>query len=294
MVPKKVTDIRQIIDRQPDVLYLGDSVLESVSSKDKNHAPLPEMLASRLGDTTLDSIYRAAYHAGLFLEICRSAVKKNKAPKVVLASINLRSFSPGWSSRPEYQFEDIKVFLRYDSLLFRIFYKPLGVFNAYDLTPISHKTFESLPVLFQGKEVGTVWDYTNEDKFRKVSDSNLKQKFLFHYLTPLSSTHPFLRAFAKLSKILKKENVRLILYLTPLDCETGRRQLGPLFDEVVSNKLDTIKKTLGEAGVHVLDFSCSIPANQFDWRANLYPNEHLNEKGRAYVADQLASVIKAK
>jgi hypothetical protein len=73
-----------------------------------------------------------------------------------------------------------------------------------------------------------------------------------------------------------------------VDVESGTRSVGPEFREAMAAHTGLIRDLLAERKVPLLDLSASLDASLFDWRDRLYPNEHLKEKGRRYVADQVA------
>ena len=76
--------------------------------------------------------YYDAYHIGIYLEYAQYIVAQENLPQVVIIPINLRSFSPEWDMRPEYQFEKEARFLRSkNSLFIQSFDKPLSIFQWY-------------------------------------------------------------------------------------------------------------------------------------------------------------------
>jgi hypothetical protein len=85
--------------------------------------------------------------------------------------------------------------------------------------------------------------------------------------------------------------VRPIVYVTPLDVESGQQAVGPDLVTQVQKNVEVIRKTLEPEGVPLLDLSGSLAARDFDWFRQKTPNEHLKQSGRLLVAEKLAAEI---
>ena len=80
-----------------------------------------------------------------------------------------------------------------------------------------------------------------------------------------------------------------MFYITPIDMETGTRHLPEDFPAVVKQNCRLIEQRLRERGGEVIDLSHSLGPGAFSW--NEYPNEHLRQNGRCYVAKRLAQTL---
>ena len=94
-----------------DVLLFGSSVEEYADSKDKDKRSISKMINSLSNKYHVESISGVAYHMDLFLELSKYIVKNLSHPKLIIVPINMRTFSPEWDKRPEYQFEKEKKIL---------------------------------------------------------------------------------------------------------------------------------------------------------------------------------------
>ena len=61
---------------------------------------------------------------------------------------------------------------------------------------------------------------------------------------------------------------------------------------IIDNNIDIIKYVITSNGQTVVDLSHAMPSDYFDWKVNNYPNEHMNEKGKKFVATALSKELK--
>jgi hypothetical protein len=222
----------------------------------------------------------------LYYPMCRYMKKNGYRPKVIIVPINMRSFSPEWDRNPNYQFEEEKNCLAYDSFLFRLFYRAFQVFKLND-RKISWEDYEKTPV-YDGKiPAGSVKDYINITK--DPDNENMKKKLLFFYMSSLLDNHRKIVSLKKIAKLYKNTDTKVIFYITPIDYLTGVKYLGSRFKEQLEENVSVIKSALLKEGYPVTDMSVSLDSDAFSW--NYWPNEHLNEKGRSFLAAALKKQI---
>ena len=120
-----------------DIIYFGDSTIYTLGVGDKDKRTTSEMVEEITPCYSLGSITHAAYQMDIYLEFCRYITRQKQHPSFIIIPINMRSFSPEWDRRPQYQFEMEKIILRGGLLkqLLLAFYKPLRVFK-YNFTTI--------------------------------------------------------------------------------------------------------------------------------------------------------------
>src|SRR3989344_3518997 len=110
-----------------DIIYFGDSVIDTHTSKDSDPSSIVDMLRKREAGLTIADFSRGADNLDLFelyvAYIARSPVK----PSAVIVPINLRSFSPGWDLDPTGQFEKIKFYLTAQPRFLTYFYRPFAI-----------------------------------------------------------------------------------------------------------------------------------------------------------------------
>jgi hypothetical protein len=225
----------------------------------------------------------------IYLAFCRYIARSPNRPDTVIIPVNMRSFSPGWDRRSDWQFEEERFFLNYP--LLRAFFKPLAIFKVVSTNEITPEQYNQTPVYCDQQLVGTVreFDFMPTDP-NAVTDEDIRKKFIFQYMYPLRPEHRKLRAMMDIVEVLDSAGVRLVLYITPLDMETGRKHLPERFPSRVGANIELVKSLLRDRNVEPLDLSRSVSAGNFSW--TVYPNEHLDQHGRLFVADSLAGALR--
>jgi hypothetical protein len=270
-----------------DVIYFGDSSASNYGRNDYDKSPLPQMLGKILNDRTIVSIDSPAYAAEIFLEFSKYMIKEKYYPEFVVIPINIRSFSPSWDKNPGYQFYDQKAILK-NKLLF-MFLKSIEAFDKNNsLNEISQSEFENTDVFNGEKAVGKVKDF-EDHSFRHYSEENMRNSILYFYMFSLKEDHRKISSFSQIAEILLENNIKPIFYITPVDYETGERYFPGQFLERLKHNTEMIKSVLEKNNIQVIDLSTSLKSDFFAWEK--YPNEHLNEKGRKYVAEKIAERI---
>lgn len=272
-----------------DIIYFGESTVYSVGLGDKDKRTTSEMLEEMTPCYSSGSILNAAYQMDIYLEFCRYITRQKQHPSFIIIPINMRSFSPDWDRRQQYQFEIEKIILRGGLLkqLLLAFYKPLRVFK-YNFTTISREEFLNTPVFNGSRQVGTVRGFKNKS-YRKFSENNLKNSILFFYMFSLNRQHRKLKSMVEIAKILTQNNIKIIFYITPIDYETGEKYFPGQFLKRLTHNTQLIRSVLDAEGVEVLDISADLTSKYFTW--DLYPNEYLKQKGRKYVARRISHIL---
>lgn len=271
-----------------DIIYFGDSAISNYDNKDLDKRSITQMLQGMLPNRSIASIDSAAYKADIFLDLSKYMLKQKYYPKTVIIPINIRSFSLSWDKNPGWQFENEKAILK-NKLLF-MFFKTIEVFNKNNkLDEIAQSEFENTEVFNGEKAVGKVKDFEKHE-FRHYSEENMKNSILYYYMFPLKKEHRGIKSLEEIAKILLENNIKPVFYITPIDYETGERYFPGEFSERLKNNVDMIKFVFEENNFEVLDFSMDLKNYFFAWEK--YPNEHLNERGRKYIAEKIAGIIR--
>lgn len=287
--PRDALDARR---SPPDIVYFGDSVLESVAPGDADRRDLMVLLRDLLPDRSVGTIQGAAYGPELFEAFARYVARQPARPSRLLISINLRSFSPEWDPRPEYQFQAEKFRLHHGDLAAAAFLRPLNAFKAYSLTPISPAEYRIRPVTREGRPVGLVRDFL--PLLVPPPGMSLEEgQFVFRYMNTVTPDSRGILALRRIAELCRKTGMEPRFYVTPVDVETGTRAVGPGFRQQVAANVAVLRESLAAENVRLLDLSALLDANAFDWRRNLVPNEHLTERGRAALARELAALLRA-
>jgi len=275
-----------------DVIYLGESTLYSAAPTDRDQAPINEMVQRRLPAYRVGCIAHDAFHMELYERFFAYFARKPHPPSIVVVPINLATVNPYWDKRPEYQFERFKRFLEHDTVLFRSFYRPLAAFRALDLEPISQREY-ARTVVFDGDTPVGRMDAFMGPRFDTFSVQNTRDQLIVRYMYRVPPDHRKLEAMRRIARISTDTTMQVLFYVTPIDCETGDKYLGKRFTQHVTENVELIVGILEDEGIVPLDLSRDLGADMFHW-ASLYPNEHLDERGRRYVADKVAEAIRER
>jgi hypothetical protein len=166
----------------------------------------------------------------------------------------------------------------------------LGVFKAVSTNEISVEQYNKTEVYFEKEVVGTVreFDFRSDDP-NTVTDEKIHQKFIFNYMYPLKPDHRKLESMTEIVNILNSIDVEAVFYIAPLDMETGRKYLDGVFSDRVRTNIELVKTLLRGQNIEPIDLSESVTAEHFSW--TVYPNEHMDQYGRFFVADYLAETL---
>jgi len=283
--------LRKLYGKKDGIFFFGDSVLRYTAPQDSDTSSIPEMLQQELSDP-VHSLDGGAFQMDMYASLMQTLAARGTRPKAVLVPINLRSFSISWDCYPAWQFEKPKLLLHSErSFLVRTFAKPLLVFKAIHLTPISSKEYWETPVLIAGKDVGSM-KFVHDTYLVSPDPAEKRAWFLkLYYLYKLDARHRKAAALQKLADLLRREKIPAHFYVVPLDMETGQAALKDEFTNQVRENIGVLRKVLAEQGHELHDFSALLPSSCFSYPANV-PDEHLNQEGRRRMAAALAPLLK--
>jgi hypothetical protein len=301
LLPKPYPELAKLVSnydsrrKAAEVLYLGDSVLERISWNDGDNRTLDRMLAGRLaGRKRLLCISHSAYHLKVFYHLLHILKRTRQKPELVIVPINMRSFSPQWDLNPAWQFdEEIDVLKKYS--------KTPGM-----KIPVLGKPVDSVPLTGAEKLMEVKYPFTELNRLGEFYDliksnpsmedekrQRKKQIYIFHYLHPLSATHPKLQALPMIMELLRELHIGLLVYVTPINYQGGARFIGEGFIDVLRANIgvarDLIAQFTGRDAFRFLDLSEALSSEYF-----FHPDEateHLNQDGRAQLAEKIANEI---
>lgn len=288
---QQIALLEDCVRQQPQIIYFGDSVLDLRGPTDKGKT-IPEMLQDLLPVNFVRSVNHDAYKANEYLLICRYFFRKKYYPKLMIIPINLRSFSPSLYDNPARQFKYLKAALANDInlYLFRLFPRPFFAIVNFIDPAITVEEYGNILVYDGERSLGKIPDYDKLD-FRNCSIEDIEKDIICKYMYSLSNSQEKLAYLTDLVKLLKKENIGVVYYITPIDYETGTRYLGKRFIDKVNSNILVLQKIFKENNVeNPLDLVFALKSDSFYWEKSVY--EHLDEKGRRLVAQEIAKMIK--
>jgi len=270
--------LKRALKSDKDVIMFGSSVNDSYAPTDTDMRTIAEMLDSFMGEQSVIGISHGAYQADIYLEYVRYIINSGKKP-IIIIPINLRYFSPEWDLRPGYQFEKERYILN-----------GLPYFGNYKYREITESEFENTTVYNGSESVGKVKDFL--DVSRKESDklSEARKGFVFHYMQPLKANHRKLKSLSKICEIGIKNNLKIVMYITPIDYKYAEQLQIEGFRHQQCDNVSTIKSVLASCEIQLIDLSMALDSSYFFY--NIRPNEHLNMRGRREVVKALKSAVR--
>jgi len=288
--PDEIAILDFFMKRKAPIVYFGDSTINWAADEDKSQASMPQLLQILLPDTFILKLTHASYEPGIYRSYVEYIAREGYRPAVIIIPVNLRSFSVEWDRQPLWQFEKDKAALSFKDTIWQKFYKPLAIFKFFD-PKISRFDYEQTKVYNANKYAGPAWRFDNP-RYKTATDENMRNKLIFRYMSELKAEHRKLVALKEAVRLAKKSGIEPVVYLTPVDCQTGTRYLGPQFLARIRTNAQTVIGALAQEGVPVLDLSCSLGTEYFTWTEDgdgpYYPNEHLRLLGRMFVVKNLA------
>ncbi|WP_216907215.1 hypothetical protein [Synechococcus sp. CCY 0621] len=299
----RYTDLTRLLElfsseeTAPNVLYLGDSVVERTSKHDSDARTLGKMLADCLHDKlSVASISGSAYHMQVFLGFVQILSTLRLQPKMLVLPINLRSFSPQWDLNPLWRLEP-----------------EIAAIKSYLAEP--HRGSPVLEKADQNKLVDAIDSYANRvveyplsefsqiGQFREVIASNPQDEtekncrwrhiYIFHYTHPLDCSHPKLGVLTEIINQLADMGIKILLYITPINYCAGLRHVGSEFEAIVRENIRVITNCIDQHtsldSTRLLDYSTLLTSDYFFHDND--PTEHLNQAGRSALANSLADQV---
>lgn len=293
--PSIVTELSQELKSHNDIVGFGDSSVYFYAKEDKVKKSIFLMLSEFYPHSKINEFDSPAYHLNFYEHMLEFIIAENKNVKVLIIPINMRSFSPQWDMNPGYEFEEEILAMKYfNNWIFRIFYKPLAVFKLF-LPKISDHDYNNA-IVYNGEKIeGRVKEFLSSSYDDWHSKKYMKDKFIFHYMYSLKKKHRKIISLLKINTIAKKNNIKVVFYVTPIDFEFGNIVIGSDFQKRIVENVSVLTEIANSEGFDMLDLSCALSTNYFTWRSDpagdYSPNEHLTDKGRLFVARKFKEQI---
>lgn len=277
------------------VFYFGDSVNWHSSPDDSNKTSISGFLDEELADLDVLAVDHKAFHMGVYSSYAEYVLsRKQTQVAAMIVPINLRSFSTHFYRNWSWQFNDLQRFLRHDGFLYRLSFRPFKTFQAYTDSDITEETFMGMPVFDGETVVGKVHEYSGA-KYHVQNDDNVRDKIVFYYMQSLDRSHERVGQLRKMAALCKDRGQKVIFYITPVDYKTCDRMLEGRFSTQIEHNVGIIKRALSETGHDLLDLSFALEPSYFYYGGfPLYPNEHLNENGRRWIASRIQVEMREK
>jgi hypothetical protein len=286
--PSELLDVMAGNNCFNNIVYLGDSTIKTCDPSDTDRRSISKILGYDLGKKIV-SISHGAYHLGVYKDFV-TYLSTHNTPSTVIIPINMRSFSTQWDLNPGQQFEK-ESFLLEKGVFWSPLYKPVSIYTSFFNDSLSKSAWRNMKVYDYGRYAGTVSEFENIS-YETVSPQKIRNKIVFHYRYQLRPNHRKLIALDAICKQSKRNNIRVVFYITPIDNDyIDSAYKGTA--QIIQKNVAVVKGVISQNGLSVIDMSSALPSCSFGWKVDKYPNEHLNEQGRKYVARTLANALTA-
>ena len=292
--PRIVAGFDKQLNKGIQIVGFGDSVIRTCAPADTNRAPIGQLLAEELPRRWAGFISNGGYNSEVYLNYCRFLVRQRHRPRVVIIEMNPAAFSD--TPYPFRLFiEEAAALFRKDRFLLNAFYKPLCVFHFTFLQPsITPERFWDSTIYDRDRPVGKVRDFdVNSPVFQALPpDERLRHGIINSYMYPMTARGRRVVNLQKIADLLRRKHIRTVFYITPVDWQKCEQIMPDGFAQELDRKVGVLKAALAARQEPVLDLSRALTADFFT--PDFYLNEHLNERGRQFVADQLAVCVKER
>lgn len=289
--PDNYAELKRALETGCDIVYIGDSTACQFDERDTDKRFTPAMLDALLPEQTIFNFSRPGTTPEIYSALAKSIVRQPDRPAAMVIVLNLRVFSPVWDMRPEYQRRRHIAILNFVDSPYYFLLRPYLIFGNFE-SPISQSEYEAITVFDGHEPVGTVWEFDNPS-FATFSTENLRKRIVVQYLGDVNRDHRKIAALTECVRVLETHGIRAYVYATPVDWQTGVANVGDRFLSQIERNVGVVEDAVQEAGGAFLDCSFLLESDDFDWKVDLYPNEHLNQEGRLALAETLRDWIEA-
>ncbi|MDG1893473.1 MAG: hypothetical protein P8J37_01055 [Fuerstiella sp.] len=281
-----------VLAEQPDVVYFCDSTNRWIDDEDVDRRPIAGILEDYMAGESVCALDNGSWHAQIYDAFLDAMIRQESVPSKLVIPINLRSFSPEWHKRPQYQFPDLIAQLEVSKRPWKQgLFAPMKMLGLSTTTGVSPHEFMNTPVYFKDDHVGRVCDFTGP-KYDIPTPELTRNKFILHYMYPLQVSHPKLKALRRIAEKCHDHQVQAVFYITPVDIRTGQQAIPGEFAQWIQRNCNVICRAVQSSGGVVLNLSEALAPADFSW--HLYPNEHMCQTGRSFVAAEVATAFSAE
>jgi hypothetical protein len=273
----------------PEFLIFGDSVSLRVADEDRDRRDLCAMVRESLLPVPALCVGGSAFNLRIYEAFVRVLRRVPTRPRMLIAPINMRSFSPQWHLNPAWQ---LTAELKAIDAWIADPASPIAAIPDVTLAPADYAGFDRLPVDIPSSKRETLGSFRALALSREGGPERSRELMAWHYAYRLDPAHPLLASLDALARGSRALAIDLHLFCTPVNVEFGRRILGPRFDDALSTNLAVVHERCRSLGVLLHDWSGALPAAAFFHPETL--TEHLAESGRLWLADRIVACLRPR
>jgi len=268
-------------------VFLGDSVNATYSKADARRKSISWLLEQKIDQRVAD-ISRGGFDMLLFRGYIRELVRQPPKPRTVLVEVNLSNFSDDGRS----------FFTQHQEIIFnlqgqtrwwlRVLDRPLHIFQFPCVRPaIRREEYMNRDIVWQGRVIGKQKNFES-DHFMVpvVTDDLVRDNLIIRYGIPLHECNRMLEATTEAARLLRTHGQRAVFFITPVNYQRGEAYWNNAISPILQAKAARVRAAIAAGGGECIDLSFALDKTFFD--TSRYPNEHLTESGRDFVAQSLA------
>jgi hypothetical protein len=288
-----------------DVFYFAESSNFSFHEKDTIKKTISEFVNDCYPGIKITKIEKGGMHAGVYRALI-SNIRENAKVKVVIVTMNLRSFGSDWRNAVgENVNQELQIaYAHYPELLrkMRLVFKAYNYKEEWErrevfMSDISTTTLKSPSPLPSGVTTTNEWDiYVSQNFFkdtnsvRDMSKINLAchnvKNFGFNIDT---LTNDRIKDFDKIVLLCNKKKIKLFFNLLAENVEYADSLVGKPLADIMKENRDILVKYYAHKGITVIDNLELVKGEDYidqDWTT-----EHYNQRGRMTIAKNVAKVL---
>lgn len=293
---EKITSIQQTsrmkhlfdkeVNGEYDLAFIASSINFNIGKKDTDKRDIAKMLDDNLDNCAVLDVSRGGNNLELYDEITKSILKRRTQPTKFVYEISMRTFARVYNEPTNARS------LKDDEYIFKeniqtSFYKALKIFR-YDFNLDSQQDFNQMPV-FRGTDyLGTLDEFMKDDHPSNLTVS--QKKFLINYMGRIDLKNSKLRELKQLMDYVMEEKLEVLFLLPPDNYRIGIEYFPKDFESELDANVEIIEGLLRESGVPYLNLVKALSSARFTHTPE-YPNGHLDQHGRQFVANQISKKI---
>ena len=273
-------------DEAPEVLYLGDSVVERIADQDTDRRSLGQMVIDEIAPNLNGAVISfSAYHISVYHAFLKSLEVTKKQPKIVILPVNIRAFSPQWDLQPRWQYKEelqaLEVYRKSSSKVIKQLFD-----DRYFVPKYLQNKYRKITVNYPLSSFSTIGQFLDIIESRPKNENaqhfRKKQIFIFNYAHPLVTEHRKLIEITKTLNFLFNLGIKVFVYITPINIDAGVKYVGEKFKNQILSNIQTLENVLlpyerNNSFVYS-NWCLEFPSETFFY--NDLATEHLNQNGR--------------
>lgn len=288
----------------PEIYYFGESSNITCAPNDSIKSSISELTNQFYPGLSVKAVNKYATHAGIYKHWLRELITKERKPRALIVTMNLRSFDAAWiHSDLETQLQEALVLGRPLPNLVNRFALSLQVFDNKTVPEREQDMLEEwktvplvFPFPFQYKTVRE-WDQAMANGSHRKPDGSWDQEkidltchYVKAYAFNLHENNPRVKDFDEIVAWAEKNKVKLYFNLMAENIQYADSLVGKELVFLMRQNRDFLVKRYNTANSTVVDNLESVQGKWFidqNWTT-----EHYNERGRLIIAKNLALAMR--